>query len=203
MKLIVLISGFFLLVGCGGSNGTSPAVAPAGAVTYRSLLRQADITTQFKHIIFFNTTTLTNYLGRPTVDKGTVLGQAFVNDDVLAVPIPYGDTDVIIADPVDPVQSTVVVQNGSYLLTTTATGITTGPYLSAITRTNTNAYIGYITFDMLTGNINSVSSPASVMYLNMLDNGAILAPAGGVYDGYGINSGHWKVDTITGNFIPA
>ena len=206
MNRLTLLAAFILLwalAGCGGSGSSSTATAtPAGAKTYFSVVQQSNVTTQLKHIVFFNTTTLFNYLGRD-VPKGTVLDQAFVDDALLAVPVNDNRTDVVVCEPVDPAVTSVTKLNGRYVVANTTTGTIQGSYSSARTRTNNESGVTFLTFNMLSNNFAVYVTPASMMYLNLNDYGAVLAPPDSDLPGYGVASGHWKIDPVTGKLYAA
>jgi hypothetical protein len=204
--LILTIMALSALWGCGSGSSTSEK-----PVTYHSVLKQADITTKMKHIIFFNSSSHSKY-GVAPVPAGTILGQAFVDDAILSVPIPdYGvgvsdasgsgdnagsiAVSVIVADPVDPATTTIITQAGRYFVKNTVSGYMTGPYDSAVTRGNTDSTVKLIVFDMLDGSIKAIRTvPASSMYANILDDGAVLLP-----NIDNLDAARLSVDTMTGN----
>lgn len=224
----IVLSVSLLLAGCGSGTSTPATAQPAqqnnsGATVYHSVLKSADITTTLKHIVFFNTTTSTfiKYDNLVTITKGSIRDQAFVCDAILEVPLPFNEQDAIAANPVDPLLYTVVRQSGGYFLKNNMSGETTGPYASAIKRSNVDIDVHIITFDMLltpdsyvespqsdlpavfSGAFKSRLVPASAMYDNMFsDGGAILVPLDGVYNGHDINSGYWKIDSVSGRLVP-
>ncbi len=187
-----------LLGGCGG-GGSDPvavtATTPTTAKTYYSVIKQATITTQLKHFLYFDRST------------GTIIGQGFATDEVLAVPLSDPTRDVIIADPIDPAAYTIVAtSDNTYMLKHLDNGEETGPYPSAITRGYAD-WAEWIVFDMQTGDILwVVGAPAINIYGSIIDNGARLLPPEGLYldgdpDKY-ILSGQFKIDTITGEIVP-
>jgi len=147
MKLIIVAISALIVAGCGGS-GSQPA-SPSTQSVYSYVLQQ-NVTTDLKHIVFFNTST------------GQIQGTAFVTPDVLAVPFPVNKYDAVVTDPI-PFLGTATVSStpNGYMVNVAATAAGTytnitpggnsgftytisnpipaenrGPYLSALTRTH-------------------------------------------------------------------